>query len=57
MSNILEKVLSAQLCAALQKNDIKYFSQALGPTIAQKLHLLKLQMTCFLHQNKAASHC
>ncbi len=29
----------------------------LGPTIAHKLHLLKLQMTCFLHQTKAASHC
>ncbi len=24
---------------------------------AQKLHLLRLQMTCFLHQTKAASHC
>ncbi len=36
---------------------MKNFSQVLGPTIAQKLHLLKLQMTCFLRQTKAASHC
>ncbi len=35
----------------------KKFSQVSGPTIAQKLHLLKLQMTCFLRQTKAASHC
>ncbi len=27
---------------------MKNFSQVLGPAIAQKLHLLKLQMTCFL---------
>jgi len=32
------------------------FSQVLGPAIAQKLLLLKLQMTA-LHQTKAASHC
>ncbi len=25
--------------------------------IAQKLHLLRLQMTCFLRQTMAASHC
>ncbi len=36
---------------------MKNFSQVLGPTIAQKLHLLKLQMTCFLRQTKAASRC
>ncbi len=34
---------------------MKKFSQVLGPAIAQKLHLLKLQMTCFLRQTKAAS--
>ncbi len=33
------------------------FSQVLGPTIAQKLHLLKLQVTCFLRQTKATPHC
>ncbi len=33
------------------------FSQVSGPAIAQKLHLLKLQMTCFLRQTKAASRC
>ncbi len=35
---------------------MKNFSQVLGPVIAQKLHLLKLQMTYFLRQTKAASH-
>ncbi len=34
---------------------MKNFSQVLGPAIAQKLHLLKLQMICFLRQTKAAS--
>ncbi len=59
MSKILEKVVSAQLCSFLQKKiiSVKNFSQVSGPTIAQKLHLLRLQMTCFLHQTKAASHC
>ncbi len=58
MSKIFEKVVSTQLCSFLQKMiSMKNFSQVLGPTIAQKLHLLKLQMTCFLHQTKAASHC
>ncbi len=57
MSKILEKVVSAQLCSFLQKKiSVKNFSQVSGPTIAQKLHLLRLQMTC-LHQTKAASHC
>ncbi len=36
---------------------MKNFSQVSGPAIAQKLHLLKLQMTCFLRQIKAASRC
>jgi len=31
---------------------MKNFSQVLGLTIAQKLHSLKLQMTCFLLQTK-----
>ncbi len=58
MSKILEKVVSAKLCSFLLKNiSMKNFSQVLGPAIAQKLHLLKLQMTCFLRQTKAASHC
>ncbi len=35
---------------------MKNFSQVLGPTIAQKLHLLKLQMTYYLRQTKVASH-
>ncbi len=41
MSKMLEKVVYAQLCSFLQK----------------KKKLLKLQMTCFLRQTKAASHC
>ncbi len=59
MSKILEKVVSAQLCSFFAKKMIsmKNFSQVLGPAIAQKLHLLKLQMTCFLRQTKAASRC
>ncbi len=58
MSKILEKVVSAQLCSFLQKKiSVKNFSQVSGPTIAQKLHLTRLQMTSFLHQTKAASHC
>ncbi len=44
MSKILEKVVSAQLCSFLQNN----FSQVLGPAIAQKGHLLRLQMTYLL---------
>ncbi len=46
MSFFFEKVVSAQLCSFLQKKMIsmKNFSQVLGPTIAQKLHLLKLQL-------------
>ncbi len=55
MSKTLEKVVSAQLCSFLLKND-EEFQSGFRP-IAQKLHLLKLQMTCFLHQTKAASHC
>ncbi len=31
---------------------MKNFSRVSGPIIAQKLHLLKLQVTCFLHQNQ-----
>ncbi len=58
MSKILEKVVSAQLCSFLLKMiSMKNFSQVSGPAIAQKLHLLKLQMTCFLRQTKAASRC
>ncbi len=36
---------------------MKNISQILGPAIAQKQHLLKLQITYFLRQTKAASHC
>ncbi len=58
MSKILEKVVSAQLCSFLQKKlSLKNFSQVSGPAIAQKLQLLRLQMTWFLHQTKDASHC
>ncbi len=59
MSKILEEVVSVQLGSFLQKKKIsmKNFNQVLGPNIAQKMHLLKLQMTCFLRQTKAASHC
>ncbi len=45
----------APSCEKIQS--IKYFRQVSGPTIAHKLHLLKLQMTRFLRQTKAASHC
>ncbi len=58
MSKILEKVVSAQLCSFLLKNYIyEEFQSGFRPAIAQKLHLLKLQMTCFLRQTKAASRC
>ncbi len=58
MSKILEKVVSAQLCSFLLKNDIyEEFQSGFRPAIAQKLHLLKLQMTYFLRQTKAASRC
>ncbi len=59
MSIILEKNLCLLNCAPSCKKIIsmKNFSQVLFPAITQKLHLLKLQMTCFLHQTKAASHC
>ncbi len=56
MSKMLEKVGSAHLSSLLQNNYI-YEEFVLGPAIAQKLHLLNLQMTCFLRQTKAASHC
>ncbi len=51
--------LLCDMCSFLQKKKIsmKNFSQVLGLTIAQKLHLLKLQMTCFLRQTKATSYC
>ncbi len=61
MSKSLEKVVSAQLCSFLQKKiiyeEFQFQSQVSCPIIAQKLHLLKLQMTCFLRQTKAASLC
>ncbi len=57
MSTIFEKVVSTQLCSS-KMISMKNFNQVLGPTIAQKLHLLKLQITTYyLHQTKAASHC
>ncbi len=56
LSKFVENVVSAQLCSFLQKIiSMKNFSQVSGLTIAQKLHLLKLQMICFLRQTKAAS--
>ncbi len=58
LSIFFENVESAQLCSFLLKIiSMKNFSQVLGPAIAQKLHLLKLQITCFLRQTKVASHC
>ncbi len=53
MSKILAKVVSAQLCS-LQKKiiSIKDFSQVLGPAIAQKLHLLKLQNDLLLESDQ-----
>ncbi len=63
MSKKIEKVLSVQFVLLLAKKiidkiiSINNFSQVLCPTIAQKIHSLKLQMTCFLHQTKAVSHC
>ncbi len=57
-SKILENVVSAQLCSFLLKNYIyEEFQSGFRPAIAHKLHLLRLQMTCFLRQTKAASHC
>ncbi len=48
-SIFFEKVVSAQLCSFLLKNDIsEEFESGFRPAIAQKLHLLKLQMNCFL---------
>ncbi len=45
MSNILEKVdCSIVLLLAKKIISMKYFSQVLGSDIAQKLHLLKLQI-------------
>ncbi len=55
MSKILEKLLNCTPCKKMIS--MKSFSQVSGPAIAQKLHLLKLQMTCFLRQTKAASRC
>ncbi len=40
-----EKVVSDQLCSLLKIISMKNFSQVLGPTIAQNLLLLKLQIT------------
>ncbi len=58
MSKIFEKLCLLNCAHSCKKIiSVKNFSQVSGPTIAQKLHLLRLQMTCFLHQTKAASHC
>ncbi len=58
MSKILEKLCLLNCAHSCKKIiSVKNFSQVSGPAIAQKLHLLRLQMTCFLHQTKAASHC
>ncbi len=58
MSKILEKVVcSTVLILAKKMISVKNFSQVSDPAIAQKLHLLRLQMTCCLHQTKAESHC
>ncbi len=56
LGNVPNVLLRAQLCSFLQTNYIYEEFQS-GPAIAQELHLLKLQITCFLLQTKAASHC
>ncbi len=55
--NRKSSVCSTVLLFVKKMISMKNFSQVSGPAIAQKLHLLKLQMTCFLRQTKAASHC
>ncbi len=54
---ITSSVFSCDVCDGQRYSQVYNFSQVLGPVIAQKLHLLKLQMTCFLRQTKAASRC
>ncbi len=57
LSKIFEKVVCSIVLLLAKKLSLKNFSQVSGPAIAQKLHLLRLQITCFLRQTKAASHC
>ncbi len=59
MSKCVRKSCFCSIVLLLAKKMIsmKNFSQVSGPVIAQKLHLLKLQMTDFWRQTKAASRC
>ncbi len=50
-------VCSIVLLLAKKMISVKNLSQVSGPTEAQKLHLLRSQMTYFMRQTKAASHC